>query len=214
MIKLGNVTRGKRLFLVASALVLGFGAASLLLVPRFRGEAKRQDFARNSEFIRSGRPAFAICISDLTTNALAPADLSSRIGDATKENRRTLWKGSFLEAEPIVIESPCPTGPSIDEKTSDISQYLADIRVVDKPGPYVVNVFVVEPSFLDTLARLNLGRVEPYEFIDPDPRQPGGYQQVSAAVYVSAAEFDQPAFLARNVAEALGCTETCSQVPE
>lgn len=71
-------------------------------------------------------------------------------------------------------------------------------------------IFVVGPETLDILTKLNLERIIPHEFIDPNPNQPAGYQEVAAALYVSSEEFQDQAYVARQIAESLGCTESCS----
>ena len=209
MIRLGKL-RSRRFLLIAGALVAGIAAGTFLFSSVFQGEAEREDFQHNSDFFKRGRPDFAICVSDYTADPASKSDLVSRVEGATDENKDTLWKDTFLEAEPVKVESPCPAGPTIDENTTDVSQYITGIRIVEEPGPYVLYVHVVDASLLATLDRLNLEHVVPQEYIDPSPNQPAGYEQVATAIYLSRAEFETPEFLARQVAEALGCTESCS----
>ena len=204
----------RSLLLTTGALVIGLGAGAFLLFSVLGGEeagSQDEDFARNSEFFRRGRPDFALCVSDYTGDPLSGSELSARLKRAVDHNKANLWKNSFLEVEDIKVESPCPKGPPVSENTADVNQYLLDIDVVDQPGPYVMYVHVVDAPLLATLDRLNLGRIMPQEYIDPNPNQPAGYEQVASSLFLSRDEFEQPDFLARQVAEALGCTELCAR---
>ena len=206
-----STSRSRSLLLIVGALIVGFGTGAFLLSSVLGGEAApRQDLAENSDFFKRGRTGFALCVGDFSNSPATGSELSSGLTRAVDDNKSGLWKGSFLEVEDVKVKSPCPAGPTVDESTKDVLQYLGDIRIVDKPGPYIVYVHIVNASLLATLDRLNLGRVLPQEYIDPSPNQPAGYQQVASGVYLSRDEFEKPEFLARQIAEALGCTEACA----
>lgn len=206
-----RVTR--RTWLISAATVAVFSSGLVILFSVLGGEAQRQDFADNLEFLKRGRPVIALCVSDLRTRGANETDALSRVDEAIAANRNSLWKGSFLEEERIDVDSPCASTPTVDSAT-DFLEYITDIRVVDQPGPHILNVFVVDSGFLETLSKLNLGRVIPHEYIDGAPGRPGGFQQVSSAFYVTAVELEDRDFVARNVAEALGCTEECAPAQE
>ena len=204
------LSRRSRLFLAIFGVIVGLAAGVFILTSVFPGQAERKDFADNAAFLKQGRLSLSLCVSDMTGDRAPASDIVSQIQGARDANKSSLWKNSFLESEPLDVTTPCPTGPTVGKGTIGVEDYLTSIRVVDKPGPYVLYVFVVSPETLDILARLNLDRVIPQEYIDPDPNQPAGYQQVATALYVNAEEFRDQAYLARQIAESLGCTERCS----
>jgi hypothetical protein len=206
------VNRRLGFLLAIGGLAAGVAVAAALSLTVFRGEAERADFAQNAEFIKRGRPDIALCVSWHRGSPDDPVEqeLSSRLESALGDNKRGIWRGSFLESEPLIVESPCPVGPTVDGSTTDVMEYITDLRVVDSPGPYAVYVFVVGPAHLEALDKLNVGRVVPHEYVDPDPQRPGGYEQVASAIYLSAEDYEKGDVLARRVAEALGCTEECA----
>lgn len=212
-----NVHRSFKRFRVpvtVLALLIGAAIGALLLGSRGAGEAEqREDFAHNLEFFKRGREDFAVCVSDYTNAALSESNLLSRVETAVGENKATLWDNSFLENEPILVDSPCPKGPTVTAETGDVMDYLSSIPVVEEPGPYILYVHVVGRPVLDTLDRLNLTRIQRQELADFTPNQPAGYEQVAAALYLSREEFEDGEFLARQIAEALGCTEGCAPPP-
>jgi hypothetical protein len=177
-----------------------------------RGEAgPPPEDAQNSEFFKRGRPDFAICVSNYTDAAASSSSLTTHVTEAVEKNKATLWKNSFLAEEDIKIDSPCPKGPTFDESTTDVMDHLGSIPIVEEPGPYILYVHVLEPSYFAIIERLKLGgRIMPQEFVDPDPSKPGGNEQRAAGLYLTLGEFQQPEFLARQVAEAIGCTEGCA----
>ena len=198
--------------LLAAAVLVGAGVGLWLLSSTGEGEAgPRADFEQNSEFFKRGRSEFAICVSDYTDPSANISDLSARVERAVEENKAALWKGSFLEVEDIKVDSPCPKGPTFDERTANLMEQLGNIPIVDEPGAFILYVHVVGPELLATIDRLKLGgRIMPQELFDDSPNQIAGYVQVAAALYLSRTEFEQPEYLARQVAEALGCTEDCA----
>lgn len=210
--KLRSTTTGLGLYLLAGGLLLGAAVGTFLLVSDGQGEAgPRADFEQNSEFFRHGRSEFAICVSDYTGPSANGAGISGRIEGAVASNKAALWKGSFLEFEDVRVDSPCPKGPTFDESTADLMEHLGNIPIVDEPGPFILYVHVLEPELLATIDRLKLGgRIMPQELFDATPNQIAGYEQVAAALYLSREEFERPEFLARQIAEALGCTEGCA----
>lgn len=210
--KMRSAATGVSLFLLVGGLLLGAAIGTFLLVSNGQGEAgPRADFEQNSEFFRHGRDEFAICVSDYTAPSADAAGLSGRVERAVDNNKAALWKGSFLEVEDIQVDSPCPKGPTFDENTANLMEHIANVPIVDEPSPFILYVHVVSPELLATIDRLGLGgRILPQELFDATPNQIAGYEQVAAALYLSREEFERPEFLARQVAEALGCTEGCA----
>lgn len=194
------------LFLLVGGLLLGAAVGIFLLVSDGQGEAgPRADFEQNSEFFKRGRQEFAICVSDYTDPSANRSNLSARVERAVEENKAAVWKGSFLEVEDVQVDSPCPKGPTFDESTANLMEQLGNIPIVDEPGPFILYVHVVGPDLLATIDRLKLGgRILTQELFDDSPNQIAGYVQVAAALYLSRAEFEQPEFLARQIATALG----------
>jgi len=206
-------TKRGQLLLACVGAIAGLAAGAFIFTTVAPGEADRQDFADNAAFLKHGRRSLAVCVSDVSGTLGKEADVASLVENARDDNKRSLWKNSFLESEPLSVKAPCPVGPTVSKDTASIDEYLTSIRVVDTPGPYVLYIFVVDQETLQTLAKLNLERVIPHEFIDPDPDEPAGYVQVAAALYVSREEIQDRSYIARQIAQALGCTEACSADP-
>lgn len=198
---------------VAFGIVIGSAFVLVARDDEASGE-QRPEFRAAAEFYKRGREDFKICVSDYTDRAGSASTLADATKEAIGANKDDLWKGTFLEFETVKVESPCPAGPTFTDDTADVMEFLDSIPVVDSPGPYILYVHVVPQSTIDTLDRLKPGRILVQEFVDPDPNQPGGLEEVAAALFMTNEEFAGPAHLARQIAEALGCTEGCGPPAE
>ncbi len=198
--------------LLAITLLVGAGIGVWVFLSTNEGEAGlRPGFERNLEFFKRGREDFAICVSDYTATAGNTSDLTAHVGNAVDDNKAGLWQDTFLEAEPIIVESPCPKGPTFDENTRDVMEHLGNIPIVEEPGPYILYVHVLEQSHIAVIDELKLGSyIMTQELADFSPNQVAGYEPVAVALYLTSAQFDDPVFLAQQIAKALGCTEDCA----
>ena len=193
-------------------IMVGIAIGVWLLSTGGSGQAgTRPDFERNLDFFKRGREDFAICVSDYTATAGSSSELRSRVRTSVDENKAGFWRDTFLEAEPIVVDSPCPKGPTFDEHTRNAMEHSGSVPIVEEPGPYIPYIHVLDESHFALIDELKLGgRIMEQELADFSPNQVAGYEQVAAALYLTRVEFEDPAFLARQVAEALGCTEGCA----
>lgn len=207
-----NRMKSASFLVLAIAALVGTGVGLWLLSSTNEREAGvRPAFERNLEFFKRGREDFAICVSDYTATAESSSGLTSRVRAAVGKNKAGFWQDTFLEAEPIVVDSPCPKGPTFDENTRNLMEHLGSIPIVEEPGPYILYVHVLSEPHFALIDDLKLGgRIMEQELADFSPNQVAGYEQVAAALYLTRAEFEDPVFLARQVAEALGCTEGCA----
>ena len=164
------------------------------------------------EFFKRGREEFAICVSDYTTTAGNSSDLTAHVRTAVDDNKAGFWRDTFLEAEPIIVDGPCPKGPTFDENTRDVMEHLGNIPIVEEPGPYILYVHVLDESHFALIDELKLGgHIMTQELADFTPNQVAGYEPVAVALYLTRAQFEDPVFLARQLAQALGCNEGCAE---
>lgn len=202
-----------KILVPAGLLLLVTAAFGIWLLAANESDAAgdRPDFQANLDFFKRGRADFAVCVSDYTDAARSASDLTNRLEASVDVNKSELWRDTFLEEESIVVDSPCPKGPTFNENTRDVMDHLASVPIVEEPGPYILYVHVLDDAHFALIDELKLGgRIMAQEMADFTPNQVAGYEQVAAALYMTRAEFDEPAFLSRQIAEALGCTEGCA----